>query len=89
MENVGSLKSLVAESDMVLSVLVPAAATKAVGEVAIAIRAVGTILYADALQRGDVGQMFCPFPIGVWLLLNISKEKSLYISLRDKGDINT
>lgn len=47
-EDVGSLNHLVAESDVVLSVLVPTAATQAAQEVAIAIRAVSKpILYAD------------------------------------------
>lgn len=47
-EDVGSLKHLVAESDLVLSVLVPAAAEQAAEQMAIAIRAVGKpILYAD------------------------------------------
>ncbi len=47
-QDVGSLKHLVAESDVVLSVLVPAAAILAAEQTAEAIRAVGThILYAD------------------------------------------
>ena len=47
-EDVGSLKSLVTEADVVLSVLVPAAATESAEQVALAIRAVGkSLLYAD------------------------------------------
>ena len=47
-QNVGSLKALVAESDVILSVLVPAAATVAAKQVAEAIQIVGkNILYAD------------------------------------------
>lgn len=47
-QDVGSLKQLVAESDVVLSVLVPAAAILAAEQIAEAIQAVGThILYAD------------------------------------------
>src|ERR671933_137413 len=47
-EDVGSLKHLVAESDVVLSVLVPAAPTQADQKVALAIRAFDKpILYAD------------------------------------------
>lgn len=48
-EDVGSLKQLVIESDVILSVLVPAAATEAAQEVAQAIASVGkSILYVDA-----------------------------------------
>ncbi len=47
-QDVGSLKQLVAESDVVLSVLVPAAAILAAEQIAEAIQAVGkNILYAD------------------------------------------
>ncbi|WP_042342067.1 NAD(P)-dependent oxidoreductase [Calothrix sp. PCC 7507] len=47
-ENVGSLQNLVVESDLVLSVLVPSAATPAAKQVAEAIKQVGkNILYAD------------------------------------------
>jgi len=48
-QDVGSLKQLVIESDVVLSVLVPAAAKEAAEEVAQAISSVGkSILYVDA-----------------------------------------
>ncbi|OUL29975.1 6-phosphogluconate dehydrogenase [Nostoc sp. RF31YmG] len=48
-QDVGSLKQLVIESDVVLSVLVPAAATEAAEQVAEAIDSVGkSILYVDA-----------------------------------------
>ena len=47
-QDVGDLKSLVAEADVVLSVLVPAAAVQAAEEIAIAIREVGKpTLYVD------------------------------------------
>ena len=47
-ENVGDLKQLVAESDIVLSVLVPAAALQAAEEIAIAISTVGKpLVYSD------------------------------------------
>ncbi len=47
-ENVGTLENLVAESDAILSVLVPSTAVEAAKQVALAIKQVGkNILYAD------------------------------------------
>src|SRR5947208_16051877 len=46
--NVGTIERMVAEADLVLSVLVPAAAVQAAEQVAGAIRSTGTsLLYAD------------------------------------------
>lgn len=48
-EDVGSLKNLVIEADLILSVLVPSAATEAAEQIAPIIRAVGKpLLYVDA-----------------------------------------
>ena len=53
-QDVGSLKQLVAESDVILSVLVPSAAIVAAKQIAEAIRAVGkNILYADCNAMSD------------------------------------
>lgn len=49
MQDVGSLKNLVIEADIVVSVMVPAAATEAAEQLAAVIREVGKpLLYVDA-----------------------------------------